>query len=128
MKSNNNTGIIIIAGILAFAAMKAFDITFNIENIKILGSAGVAIVIGLLIFFGMQSKKSSNPEHYIEPEPENDSHYITHQNGDHVTPQPYTPPHHQEEENHRYGNYQTPTYHTPPPAPVPPPEEDNRWS
>ena len=126
MKSNNSTGIIIIAGILIFTAMKAFDIKFNIENVKMLGSVGIAVVIGLLIFFGMQSKKSSNPDHYIEPEPENDSHYVTHQNGDHITPQPYHPQPQQEEESHRYGNYQTPPYHTP--TPVNQPEEDNRWS
>lgn len=132
MKSNNNTGIIIIAGILVFAAMKAFDIRFNLENIKVLGSVGVSVVIALLIFFGMQSKKSSNPEHYIEPEPENDSHYVTHQNGDHITPQPQQNYHNHnphEEENNRYGSYHAPTHtpapHVPPPVP---PEEDNRWS
>lgn len=139
MKNSNSTGIIIIVGVLAFAVMKAFDISFNLANIKIMGSVSVGIIVAMLIFFSMQSKKSDNPEHYIEPEPEEDynSRYgAPEKPPENVTPNPQSYQHYQqtpeEEYNNRYGAQVSPPVYNPPAPPVvthyTQPEEDNRWS
>lgn len=135
MKHSNSTGIIIIVGVLAIAVMKAFDISFNLENIKIMGSVSVGVIIALLVFLSMQSKKTSNPEYYIEPEPEEENGYTHHLQNQQNQTNPQSYQHYQptQEEDTRY---QTNVYQQPSPVPpvvappvyTPVPDEDNRWS
>lgn len=126
MKSNNRIGVIIIIGIIMIAAMQAFNIEFNLENIKKAGSLWIGIAIAILIFLGMQSKKSSNPEHYIEPEVENNL-YNTPGNNENRVHQNYQSNDVRENEDPRYStNYNQNSNPTPNHYQVP--EEDNRWS
>lgn len=120
MKGNNTTGMIIILGILIFATIKSFDIHIGIENIKVIGAVGISIVVGILLFFGMQSKKPYNPDYYKEEEKEEEK-----PSDDNVEQDSYIASQHYQEGDTSYSSYNNPNnsaqqnYQ---------PEEDNRWS
>lgn len=129
MKNTNSTGIIVIVGILTFGVMKAFDISFNLSNLKIMGSISIGVIVTILVFLSMQSKKTSNPQYYKDNEVEDSSEDRTQNSKYHTAqPNPQNVQKSQEEEDEENNRY---NYSVQPPAPsnyAVTPEEDNRWS
>lgn len=138
-KSNNIIGIVIIVCILGFAGMKAFDIEFNMHNIKIMLAVVAASVVGLMLLFSLPNKHHETNYEYYERErlrQQQEQEELAYQsqfnqnqvNQNHVTPQ-YEDSYQQNsqpEPDNRYNQYQQP-YHNNYQQPVQQ-EEDNRWS
>ena len=119
----NGGGLIIIICVLLFAAMRAFGIgieVFNIKNIGTMTPFAIGLVVAVLAFFGMQSKKSSSPDYYKPPE--NDDPYAN--SNKYTDNNPYANQYdNQAGSGNNYADYAPPT---PPPAYNPP--EDNYYN
>lgn len=105
--SDNGMGLMIIIAILGVAVVKAFDIEFSIANLKLLGVAGMGIIIAILYFFGAQGKKNYDENHYKSPEPtpeeQPDDRYAN--NNQYDAPNPYDQTSDNRYGNQSYGNY-----------------------
>ncbi len=114
--SDNGVGLMIIVAILGVAVVKAFDIEFSIANLKLLGIAGMGIIIAVLYFFGAQGKKNYDENYYKEPDPtpdnQADDRYAN--NNQYEAPNPYDTPEDTKYGNQSYGHYNNDN-------------QDNRW-
>lgn len=139
-KSNNSIGIIIISCVLGFAGMKAFDIEFNLHNIKVMLAIIAASVITLMLLFSLPSKSHEKRyDNYYKENNEEDlelaqqKHAVPPNNDDSDNDNKYhQDKYHQDnsqaEEDNRYNQYQQPYQNPYEPAPPNNVEEDNRWS
>lgn len=146
-KSNNIIGIVIMICILAFAGMKAFEVEFNMHNIKVMLAVVAASVVGLMLLFSLPNKTHETNYEYYERErirQQQEQEQLAYQeqfnqnqvNQNHPTPQhedSYQQNSQPEPDNryndNRYNQYQQP-YNNNYQQPQPPvqQEEDNRWS
>lgn len=132
----NSIGIIIIVGVLAVTTMKAFNIEFNINNLKIVGLVSIGIFISILALLNMQSKKSPNSNNYFKPEIDEENPYESKDNEEDLTLQTNNYQDNQlikQQEEENYDNYQKNNNTQVQPVPynsgyITPTEEDNRWS
>lgn len=138
-KSNNTIGIIIMACVLGFAGMKAFDIEFNMHNLKMMLAFVAGSVILLMLLFSLPGKKHETHEEYYERErlrqqqEQEELAYQTKVNQDNVNQDNVTPRYeesyqqsNQPEPDNRYNQYQQPYQN--PYQQNNGSEEDNRWS